>query len=397
VNPEAGDVDGVISLMANSEQAAALGSQAVAAHMRREMPAIEIIVTDVVAGPDYVTAYSQLHPGGTTWQPAAPEITVALPCAYCGHDPATRTRDLSPDRREQPVCADCDGRLARAGFSSTSTGHLLPRDQARVLEWLGHGSGLPDGFPSDFGALTALDGHATHVATIFCDGNRVGALFEALASSNLLSKRDLAVGIDGATTTSLAAAIRAVWRAEDRYLPISVHLVGGDDLLVSVPAKRGWEFTQSYLRGFGEALAQWRRSAGVESRTVSPTASAGVVFHHHSYPFSLVVVTAERALKAAKKSFRGCEAAIAWADITTDDTTVHGPRSVAWFDAQEASLADLARTAASQRALLGRLSVAEIPDQLRRQGLVGASRLFEQDPSALSDALSIVKWRQSVE
>lgn len=398
MNDEAGDVDGVVSLTADSPAAAERGSRMVAAHLRDRMPAIEVNVSPVVDALDYLTAYPRLHEHpGTLWQPAAPEVTFALPCAYCGHDPATRSGDLSPDRRDQPVCNDCHGRLEHAGFSSSTTDKRSPRDQIRVRQWLESAGGAPERFPEHFESLAELDPGSTHVATVFCDGNRVGLLFQALASSGAMSKRDLAKGIDDATTTALSSAIQRISRDGDRCLPVSPHLVGGDDLLVTVPARRGWAFTLEYLSSFGQALDRWRRDAGLEAVTDSPTASAGVVFHHHSYPFPQVVETAERALKESKAEFRGQQAAVAWADITADDTRVHGPRSVTWLNDHRRTLDELARTGASQRAVLARIQQAEIPDQVRRLGLSAAKALFDEDIITLRDGLSIVKWRQADE
>ncbi len=398
VNKEAGDVDGVVSLVADSAESARTGSRDVARHLRAAMPALEIVETVVVEADDYVSAYPEMHAAvAATWQPVAPEISWALPCAYCGHDPATRTRDLSPDRRKQPVCLDCEGRLDRAGFSSASTPGLVPRDHARVLGWLDETGGMPVSFPPDFQALSGLDRGSTHVATVFCDGNRVGTLFEELSSSSQVSKRDLVTGIDGATTAALATAIRQISHGGDVSLPISVHLVGGDDLLVSVPAQRGWQFAVAYLAAFENALSSWRSGLGSLSGSPSPTASAGLIFHHHAYPFSMVVETAERALKAAKVTFSGQQAAIAWADITSDVVAIHGPQSLAWFDAHSGDLEGLAGMPGSQRARLARLRTSDVPDQLRRLGLRSAQRLFQEGPDALADGLSIVKWRQSVE
>ena len=90
-----------------------------------------------------------------------------------------------------------------------------------------------------------------------------------------------------------------------------VHIVGGDDVLVTVPASGGWTFTRAFLTAFETVLENERL-----------TASAGLVFHHYTQPFDIVTGLASELLKAAKTLTKGTASSIAWQDTTQDGSTI---------------------------------------------------------------------------
>ena len=95
------------------------------------------------------------------------------------------------------------------------------------------------------------------------------------------------------------------------------HIVGGDDLVVSVVADRAWRFTVSYLDAF-RAHARDIPGVGDEHGPALPSASAGLVFAHMKFPFRRAAELAADRLRAAKRQFHGVSPAVAWLDVTRD-------------------------------------------------------------------------------
>ena len=413
INTAAGNVDGVVNLQADTPDAAAAGADAVLARLRERLPALELQAVVSDEWPDYFLAYPQMKLAlaagdGIEWQPAVPEVPMAQPCTYCGQDPVALTRTLSPDadQRDQGVCRDCAARLDAAG--RTADARRVPDVIQRVSEWLE--ASIPGDveltFPQDFGALAAM-GQQTHLATVFIDGNRVGALFEALANSTTTTasgqsaaptKESLAHGIDAATQEALVTGLLAVTGHSEQgeaqlTVPALPHLVGGDDLLITVGAAEGWTFTRAFLDRFEQVLAQWVASNKLTVNGPTPTAAAGMVIHHKNHPFAVTVASADEALSAAKQGTKGDEGAIAWVDVSATGPAVAGPVRSTWLTANDAALAALARVPASQRAVLTRTPVPELPDQVRRMGLASsAGPLLRQGAGVLQDSLAVVRW-----
>lgn len=397
VNPDAGDVDGVVNLVGADPETVQAAAQAVAAHLRLQLPGLELRCAQAEA-PDYFIAYramrAQLAGGrGQEWQPAVSEVPFARLCSYCGQDPATGTADLSPDEPGHPVCGDCAARLRAAGRARDP--RHTPGPEQRVAGWLA-GAGERLDFPDDFAALAAQGmGDRTHIATIYADGNRIGTLFDLLKGTSA-GKAEVARGIDGAGRAAFIEAAQVVAREE--VVPVVPHLVGGDDLLVSVPAACAWQFTWAYLRGFGAAVAAWAAANRI-TPPIMPSASAGVVIHHHAHPFAMAVEQASRALTLAKREFTGRQAAIAWADVSAEGygpqsgpSDLAGPRTLDWFDRNAEILRQLAEVKPAQRATLSRLPDAELPEQVRRMNIKPAKDLLTAGPADLRDALGVVRW-----
>lgn len=402
LNASAGDVDGVVSLVSDSADAAADAAKAVARHLRTALPQLELVVMNAEAD-DYFDAYRAMHAQSPLleWQPAPSELGFARPCTYCGLSPAVDRRALSPVERDQPVCQDCAARIDAAGTTDAAN---LPDTTSRVYRWLRE-AGMIDPecrLPQDFRALAAgsPDPQAgtvgTHVATIFADGNRIGSLFTQVVDAGA-DKSSLARGINDATKHAVVTACRTL--PIDDFFPATVHLAGGDDLLATVPAAYARKFTTAYLRGFEAALSTWARENSVDLGDSHPSASAGVVIHHNSHPFSLAVDGAGDALDKAKASVRGEAATICWIDVSSDAHRTHGPMPLTWLEAHTNDLDALAAMPASQRAVLERLPHQQIGDQVARRGL-DCARSIMADPigptttaeQTLVEALSLVRW-----
>jgi hypothetical protein len=253
--------------------------------------------------------------------------------------------------------------------------------------------------------LGAPGGNRNHLATVFVDGNAFGDFFDQLAShSGKLApgvKTEISRSLNKDTRAALVEAgiSVAVQEIDDTTLSMIPHLVGGDDVLVTLPADRAWLFVIAYLRHFGKSVMATRAQAAASVPELPHlSASAGVVFSHHSEPFHLVVEEATRCLATAKSLVRGQEASIATSDLTTGGSGA--PVRLADVEAYADRLTALAELPASARqSLVGALrrnpddpTVAE--NQALRLGHAKVTDPFlaAGAPIGLEHALHITRW-----
>ncbi len=390
-NTEAGDLDGVVSVVADQEIAEAdvAGRLADAAReigqvLRRSLPHCHIqAVTGT--GDSYAAAYHAIDQARRDGDflldspPAPAEAILAKPCDQCRDAPAEQA-DIEIVGREkaEDLCAECAERVSAAGGTKGSWEQHSPRPERRMKAAL-QAAGM-DGalFPDDFSQLAeagrrANDDAATQLALVYADGNRVGAfLSEAAAHARdhgTPAKADIVPALDTATLAALADAIIGCFASFQRT-PVLAHIAGGDDLMVSVPAGYAWPFVRGLLAAFGEriaAAADW--PAPVRGRL--PSMSAGIVFHHQSAPFPDVVRLAKDQLVAAKACTQGTAPSVAFLDLTADGGRPPASR-------RPLPLADLDKTATL---LTG---IAALP-QSHRQTLVALQRLSEETDAAGAD------------
>lgn len=395
INADAGDVDGVVSLQLDSDTDARRVTTLVLTHLRHHLPGLEFeaIRTDAVSYLDARATLAQRRATGDvlTWLPAASEFPLARLCAECGVAPAVTERTV--DDGPAGVCADCAVRIDHAG-SARST-RAVPGPEQDLVEDLNRwvpGRRMPH-FADEFDDLARVAADqrglsGTHLATVFVDGNRLGAFVQAARRSG----EDVAIVIDEATRQALAEATARITRDSDALMPVIPHLAGGDDVLVSVVADRAWDFTRELLHRFGSLLVE----PSHRWQVTPPTASAGVVFARANYPFHRCVELAHDALRRAKTHFAGTEAAVCWADITAEgqlpvDRT---PVSLGLLDSRWDRLASLREIPQSARFRLAR--AAGDPTEARRQvtrlGLHQAEPFLTDGELPLATALSIVRW-----
>jgi len=217
----------------------------------------------------------------------------------------------------------------------------------------GDSAPLGDDFPKDFedlakrGAVRTGDA-PTELALVFADGNRIGKMIQewldrggtaADDASVPVPKSAIVVALDHATKSAIVAATRLTfrpWLDVPEAPPVLVHLAGGDDVLVSVPAAYGWTFARNLSAAFTEACGRPQPASVNPQATPGPdglvtnplqlafgegqlpSISIGLVFHHNSHPIADVIDKAESQLHHAKRAFSGREAAIAFHDLTSD-------------------------------------------------------------------------------
>lgn len=368
---DAGEADGVVNLVVDSPgDTPDATARALAGHVFRRMRALLPAAQFQAVwgmGASYLDAHHRgigprLRRGDVVADlPAVPELPYAKVCEQCHLGPAERQIHLGGD--ESPfVCPDC---VMRFDPGTRREARTAERELAETLAITGAATDM-----AALARLGATDGNRNQVATVFVDGNAFGDFFEHLATGgqrlDAATKGAISKALNAHTRTALAEAVFAVSSDADGGVLCAVpHLVGGDDVLVGLPADRAWMFIRQYLAEFDVRVAETRTLAAAHVADLPHlSASAGLVFAHASHPFHLVVEEAARQLAAAKSLVRGREASVAFADLTTGD---HGP---------PVRLADLDAYADRLTALAGLPPAA-------RQNLAVALRRAPDDTTAL--------------
>ncbi len=417
-NEETGAISGVASVRypgtaeeTGGHQTAAAVATVLANHVRRQAPSIPVQASWGV-GPSYLEAYEDMRRRDVA-EPAlirqplvGCESPTTRPCDLCQVAPATHADvALPPKGKAQQLCEDCHARVVSPaftenvdlvgptpGFSSARDHIYLPRSQRDLHRHLSAGLTCPLGrFPADFAELARVylsaDDAETHLACLYGDGNRVGAMLAAYAKSvtapsepgrngagGAVPKSEVVIRLDRATKGAILHATATVlpWRAQTiegklTAPPVIVHLADGDDILVSVPAPYAWPFVRALTGSFDAATAELaemitpapdgdRDEPRLPGQTpIAPSLSVGMVFHHQNEPFADVVARAGTMLKHAKRDVRGRGASVRFLDMTADGPAPIGSRvtlTMADIEAQCHELDALAAVPASQRANL---------------------------------------------
>jgi hypothetical protein len=412
VNPEAGQADGVAPLRMPVDVDARMVADTVIDELSSRLPGLELRAT-WGPGPSYVEAYRAWTTASgasatLVSRPANADFPPLETCGKCRVDPALERTQIHEERPW--LCADCLARYdERYRGPGLDDGGVAVGAEFALLTRLGRDRRHAVADFKDLAALGDEHGNRNHLATVFADGNAIGALFgRVIAGGDLAAKETVSRVVSEATRGALHAATVAVLDGYDAAaVPVIPHVVGGDDLLVSVVADRAWRFVTEYLREFSQLLAADKGLAAyLGGNGVGPGASAGVVFAHCAFPFRRSVELAEHALQVAKKAHAGRQPAVTWLDVTREGEQAP-PHRTAWtlqaLDGSNAALTALRAVPATGRAVLERLidpddqvlSAARLREQARR---LGRDRVLEPfldgDASVvrIADALALVRW-----
>ncbi|MEV0359412.1 hypothetical protein AB0H71_25485 [Nocardia sp. NPDC050697] len=383
-NREQGPIDGVVSLVAAEDADTTSVGSAVVTRLRTRLPTATLRVVHA-SGPTYG---QRVIDSSVDWPAPVPEWPLARPCAWCRLLPAT------DDSGPEALCADCRVRRPQAG--SALSPRTPPGPERDLLHRLGTQTRL---LPNDFEDLARLglgpDRDDTHVALVYADGNALGRFIKTIAEANPAVLAQLPDTIHNATWAAVLAGLAAI-DTGGQTLPVIAHLVGGDDILLSVPAHGVWDFVAAMSAAFVATI-----TAEHPQTPDPPTLSAGVVIHHRSFPFSTVVELASELLRAAKAAGPG-QAMLSWQSITHDgDQQTERPAlATDALGERAAEFTKLAAVAHSQRQRLawllrpGNATEADLHAHVDRLDLGATVGPFLAPGCGvgLADALDMVRW-----
>lgn len=410
VNPEAGAVDGVVSLLTPDLALAEQVADHVLRRMRSDLPALSLTASWAQAS-FYSAAYPQLREPARRSLPAVYDFPPLRPCDACGLDATASTAGAG-------LCRDCGmreshmDRLGRAGDDPPSADDLGETAESRLLARLRTDRDVRGA--RDFGSLAGLchdEDDRNHIATLFADGNGLGALFERAARADRGGRvRALSHAVKDTTFEALVTAAQAV-RDGAGTSPVIPHVLGGDDLLVTVPADRAWRFYRSFTAAFQQLSQPVLVPLAAELGVPYPSVSAGLVICHASWPFSRQVTVTAELLRTAKSFVHGLEASVCWLEVTGEgEAPVRGRPGWAAAELEERAphLSDIASWPAARRQAAVRvLDVADVGlAEQRLRGFVergeGSVDALLGVPGAVAspyervrlmrEALTLVRW-----
>lgn len=358
------ELDGLVTFESDSEERVKLVAEHLAQEIRETLPSTTVVVSWLT--PPNGTYLETLARGqkweSKTYLPAANEVPFVRTCDECKQSPASESSENKTiDDDDSRLCRDCYTRsnhdqewiLDRRSYNVRQPPAYTPSRftaEYRLLRWI-NAKQLkldPDGATFDntpisswpikgvvdFNELAAMTRPqqdkqrrrthiGNHTALFSADGNGLGALFEdarqqAADPGNDYSMGDckaLSKAIKKATENALNLATEAILLTDDEILPAIPHIVGGDDLLVTLPADRAWQFITTFFTTMKSELAV---ITSIPPGSKPPTVSAGVLFCKAELPFGDQVEMAEALQREAKKHVKGNSWSFAWSDVTID-------------------------------------------------------------------------------
>jgi CRISPR-associated protein Cmr2 len=224
-----------------------------------------------------------------------------------------RAAETYDEVREEWICAICSqkrerGRGERREFVKEFVQWVRDSKRVEIPEK------KPDGkprFPEDLDTLAGSDGR---IALLYADGNNMGDLLQLMPSP--ASYRHFSQVLEQATRKALFSAMWDVFGEErlkdlNEPLPFEIIALGGDDIVVIVPARYGWALAVKVLeafehhRGIKKLQKELQERVGnVVHRPVSLSLSVGLAIADVKYPVSFLFSLAEGLLKEAKKLAR---------------------------------------------------------------------------------------------
>lgn len=154
--------------------------------------------------------------------------------------------------------------------------------------------------PQDFNVFSLFKGTRDYMALIYADGNNMGQKIEELPTLRKL--HDFAEKVDDGVKWAVSVAIAEHLQVErhikpgavfpegqgDFVFPFDILLLGGDDVVMVIPASVAFDVAQTIADKFYEYTGE------------KYTLSIGVVLAPVKYPFGLLLDLAETTLKFAK-------------------------------------------------------------------------------------------------
>jgi hypothetical protein len=256
-----------------------------------------------------LTGRLQQEKRAKTTAPFLETLPIHRRCESCGK----RAAEAHDDVRDEWICAICSrkrrhGRSDRREFVKEFVRWVRDSKRVEIPEK------KPDGKPRFSEDLDTLAGSDGRIALLYADGNNMGDLLQLMSSP--ASYRHFSRVLEDATRDALFSALWTVFGEErlkdrEKLLPFEIIALGGDDILVIVPARYGWALAVKVLEAFEhhpgiEKLQKelQERVGSAMRRPVSLSLSAGLAIADVKYPVSFLFSLAEGLLKEAKKLAR---------------------------------------------------------------------------------------------
>ncbi|GAA3879087.1 Cas10/Cmr2 second palm domain-containing protein [Tessaracoccus defluvii] len=329
INIDSVDTDGVVQLQGPGRSAVEAAARAIAHNLKLHLPAasVETSIREAASSVAVLRAEREGEPASTTaYPPTVIEFPLAHHCDECSS--AMASREVRVREQLLRLCGDCAARnegprneTLRSSATVPTSGFMVEQRMLRSLQL----TQVQDFKQlAGLGQLPAEEARRTttnnHIATVFADGNGLGGLFghlrdEAIRDGSTRHLLEVSKRIKQATENGLRAAIETSRIAErdGKVMAAIPHILGGDDVLVSVPATRVWTFLITFMTTMQQLLGE---DPYEEARSIS--FSAGVVICHQAFPIGDQVELAERLLRQAKWVEQGQEWTFAWQDVTNE-------------------------------------------------------------------------------
>jgi hypothetical protein len=153
--------------------------------------------------------------------------------------------------------------------------------------------------PKDFNELRGIPGSKDYLALIYADGNAMGQTIDecrTLTEREAIAKR-IDMGVYVALSKAIVRHLPVVPIADasaTHMFPFDILLIGGDDIVIVVPAASAMDVAQTVAEEFH------KYTRANDSKGLGHTLSVGVVLAPIKYPFGLLHDLAESTLKFAK-------------------------------------------------------------------------------------------------
>ena len=332
---------------------------------------------------------------------SAATLPAIMECRSASHLPAARA-DFGAEGAmlsESSLLKMREGREARAG----AVWHGWMQHLSGAGPWPGEEEWPALRCP-DMTAIGDRSSWRNYVGVVYADGNAMGKVVQALDSADTCRRFSQIVdrsireacflGLDEVMREDVERIRSAIDRERPPTLPADVLLLGGDDLLVALPADRALDFALRATREF-ERLTRAKIDGVKEDRARrffqerlggrGFTISCGVAVVRSAYPFYLALDLAEQLLRNAKRNPNGTNGERDAARI--DFHVVAGANS----HALEQVRTDTYRTDTEAPRTLRPLTPAQLQDVRRairdlRQANFPRSKLHELLEAALNPA-----------
>jgi len=207
-------------------------------------------------------------------------------CQSCGRRPASHTLTGIPDEAARYLCQVCHenddhGRKHKSAWN------------VKFVNWAKKTHGVTLDAPQADDLHEIGEAAKGYIGYIYADGNSIGKLLEQADSLTAYSR--LSQALEKATETAVFAALFKHLYKNSAVLPFEIITIGGDDVLLIVPAHTALPVARDICAGFGDNMAPQANAGKL------PSMSAGVAIAQDSNPIYFVHDLSRQLLKSAKK------------------------------------------------------------------------------------------------